>query len=248
MKLWFVAGSSIAAFMLYGGAMADPIPARSDTAASDHGPTAAPSGIAAPVGATIIRVASVTQAIAQVASAAVVTTPPAAPSALAEPPARPVKQHAIRKHTAALAKSAHRTREKLVAARSRRNTDAETRHTRLAAAKQRARNLRCVGKPETGTAAWYGGRYVGRRTSSGERLDATHATAAHRTLPLNSLARVTNLRNGRTVVVRVTDRGPVNDGLLIDMSPRAAAELHMKDAGLVPVRVEQVVEVPADTK
>jgi rare lipoprotein A len=106
--------------------------------------------------------------------------------------------------------------------------------------------VRCVGKPETGTAAWYGGRYIGRRTTSGERLDTIHATAAHRTLPLNSLARVTNLRNGRSVVVRVTDRGPVADDLLIDMSPRAAAELHMKEAGLAPVRVEQVVEVPAD--
>jgi len=248
MKLWFIAGSSIAAFMLYGGAMADPVSARSNTAASDHGPAAVHSGIAAPVAATVIRVASVTQAIAQVASAAVVTTPAAEPSASAEPLARPVKQHAVRKHIAALAKSAHRAKEERLAARSHRNTDKETLQRQLAAAEQRARNLRCVGKPETGTAAWYGGRYVGRRTSSGERLDTTHATAAHRTLPLNSLARVTNLRNGRTVVVRVTDRGPVNDALLIDMSPRAAAELHMKEAGLVPVRVEQVVEVPAEAK
>lgn len=105
-----------------------------------------------------------------------------------------------------------------------------------------------VGRAETGTAAWYGGRYIGRQTSSGSRLDTVHLTAAHRTLPLNSLARVTNLDNGRSVVVRVTDRGPISNSLLIDMSPKAADELQMKHAGIVPVRVEQVVEVPTDPK
>ncbi len=130
--------------------------------------------------------------------------------------------------------------------------------TKLAARANKSRNeraekpepmcVRPIGKVETGTAAWYGGRYVGRRTSSGSRLDTIHATAAHRTLPLNSLARVTNLENGRSVVVRVTDRGPISTSLLIDMSPKAADELRMKHAGLVPVRVEQVVEVPADSK
>lgn len=108
--------------------------------------------------------------------------------------------------------------------------------------------VRAVGKVETGRAAWYGGRYIGRRTSSGSRLDTIHPTAAHRTLPLNSLARVTNLENRRSVVVRVTDRGPFNASLLIDMSPKAADELHMKHAGVVPVSVEQVVEVPPDSK
>ena len=108
--------------------------------------------------------------------------------------------------------------------------------------------VRPIGEAESGTAAWYGGRYLGRRTSSGSRLDTIHPTAAHRTLPLNSLARVTNLDNGRSVVVRVTDRGPVSKSLLIDMSPKAADELHMRHAGLVPVTVEQVVEVPTDSK
>jgi rare lipoprotein A len=108
--------------------------------------------------------------------------------------------------------------------------------------------VRAVGKVETGSAAWYGGRYIGRRTSSGSRLDTIHPTAAHRTLPLNSLARVTNLQNRRSVIVRVTDRGPVNASLLIDMSPKAADELQMKHAGVVPVSVEQVVEVPPDAK
>lgn len=108
--------------------------------------------------------------------------------------------------------------------------------------------VQAVGKVETGSAAWYGGRYIGRRTSSGSRLDTIHPTAAHRTLPLNSLARVTNLENRRSVIVRVTDRGPVNASLLIDMSPKAADELHMKHAGVVPVSVEQVVEVSPEPK
>ena len=108
--------------------------------------------------------------------------------------------------------------------------------------------VQVVGARQVGTAAWYGGRYVGRRTSSGSTLDRVHATAAHRSLPLNSLVRVTNLKNGRSVVVRVTDRGPVSASLLIDVSPSAADDLDMKTAGLVPVAVEQVVEVPADAK
>jgi rare lipoprotein A len=126
--------------------------------------------------------------------------------------------------------------------------DKPGRHRHEKAAERDALCVRPIGKAETGTAAWYGGRYVGRRTTSGSRLDTIHPTAAHRTLPLNSLARVTNLRNGRSVVVRVTDRGPVSASLLIDMSPKAADELQMKHAGLVPVSVEQVVEVPPDSK
>jgi len=68
--------------------------------------------------------------------------------------------------------------------------------------------LQVVGKEEVGSAAWYGPRHLGHRTASGDRLDASRATAAHRSLPLNSLARVTNLKNGRSVIVKVTDRGP----------------------------------------
>jgi rare lipoprotein A (peptidoglycan hydrolase) len=111
-----------------------------------------------------------------------------------------------------------------------------------------AQRVRPVGPGQVGTAAWYGGSYLGRRTTSGEPLDTIHSTAAHRSLPLNSLARVTNLRNGRSVIVRVTDRGPVSETLLIDVSPSAAEQLDMKLAGVVPVTVEQVVEVPPDAK
>jgi rare lipoprotein A (peptidoglycan hydrolase) len=119
---------------------------------------------------------------------------------------------------------------------------------RLAEATRKIVQLRSVGPRQVGRAAWYGGHYVGQRTSSGELLDRIHATAAHRTLPLNSLVRVTNLANGRSVVVRITDRGPVSTELLIDMSPQAADQLAMKAAGVVPVSVEQVVEVPADAR
>jgi rare lipoprotein A len=111
-----------------------------------------------------------------------------------------------------------------------------------------AQRVRPLGPGQVGSAAWYGGTYLGRRTTSGETLDTIHSTAAHRSLPLNSLARVTNLRNGRSVIVRVTDRGPVSETLLIDVSPSAADQLDMRSAGVVPVIVEQVVEVPPDAK
>jgi peptidoglycan lytic transglycosylase len=101
-------------------------------------------------------------------------------------------------------------------------------------------SLQVTGHPEIGSAAWYGPRHLGHRTASGDRLDDVHATAAHRSLPLNSLARVTNLKNGRSVVVKVTDRGPWRSSLLIDVSPKAAEELDMKRAGIVPVRIESV--------
>jgi rare lipoprotein A len=102
--------------------------------------------------------------------------------------------------------------------------------------------LRVIGQRQIGRAAWYGGRHLGRRTASGDVLDSDRPTAAHRSLPLNSYARVTNLNNGRSVVVVVTDRGPSGGGgRLIDVSPRAADELDMKHDGVVPVAVEPVV-------
>ena len=105
--------------------------------------------------------------------------------------------------------------------------------------------VRVVGQREIGSAAWYGGRHIGRLTASGTRLDAVHATAAHRSLPLSSLARVTNLTNGRSVVVKITDRGPVSRSLLIDVSPRAAAELDMVNSGIAKVCIEPVAPAPA---
>lgn len=101
--------------------------------------------------------------------------------------------------------------------------------------------LKVVGQRQVGSAAWYS--LVGQRTASGDTLDVVRATAAHRSLPLLSLARVTNLKNGRSVIVKVTDRGPVSHNLLIDLSPRAADMLDMKRAGVVPVSIEPVIEV-----
>jgi peptidoglycan lytic transglycosylase len=97
-----------------------------------------------------------------------------------------------------------------------------------------------VSRREIGRASWYGNRHVGRKTATGERLDSVHPTAAHRTLPLYSLVKVTNLNNGRSVVVTINDRGPVSPRLLIDVSPRAADELNMRSDGIVPVAIEQV--------
>jgi rare lipoprotein A (peptidoglycan hydrolase) len=106
-------------------------------------------------------------------------------------------------------------------------------------------SMQVVGKREIGSAAWYGGSLVGRRTATGERLDAVHATAAHRSLPLNSLVRVTNLSNGRSVIATINDRGPVSRSLLIDVSPSVADELDMKRAGIATVAVEPVTRTPS---
>jgi rare lipoprotein A len=97
-----------------------------------------------------------------------------------------------------------------------------------------------VGPRQIGRAAWYGGFHVGLQTASGAVLDTVHPTAAHRTLPLNTLVRVTNMKNGRSVVVLVNDRGPVSPSLIIDLSPRAAQALDMIQDGIVPVSVEPV--------
>jgi rare lipoprotein A len=105
--------------------------------------------------------------------------------------------------------------------------------------------VRPIGARQVGAASWYGGNHVGRLTASGVPLDTIHNTAAHRSLPLRSLARVTNLKNGRCIIVRVTDRGPVSERFVIDLSPSAARELDMVEAGVVPVVVEPVALVEA---
>jgi rare lipoprotein A (peptidoglycan hydrolase) len=94
------------------------------------------------------------------------------------------------------------------------------------------------GAREIGKAAWY--NFVGRSTSTGERLDTVTATAAHRTLPLSSYAKVTNLDSGRSVIVRINDRGPWTRRFIIDLSPRAADVLDMKRAGVASVVVEPI--------
>jgi rare lipoprotein A len=89
-----------------------------------------------------------------------------------------------------------------------------------------------------GIASWYGPRFDGRTTASGERFDEDALTAAHETLALGTRVRVTNLRNGRSVVVRINDRGPHYRGRSIDLSRGAAARLGMIHPGTAPVRIE----------
>ena len=93
---------------------------------------------------------------------------------------------------------------------------------------------------QSGKASWYGGRHHGGPTASGERFNKNAMTAAHRSFPMGTRVRVTNLKNGRSVIVRINDRGPYGKGRIIDLSEAAAAKLDMIEAGVVPVRVERL--------
>ena len=89
-----------------------------------------------------------------------------------------------------------------------------------------------------GAASWYGPGFYGRTTANGERLRKGTLTAAHRTLPFGTKVRVTNLSNGRSVVVRINDRGPFKYHRVIDLAHGAASQLRMMQAGEVPVKLE----------
>jgi rare lipoprotein A len=93
---------------------------------------------------------------------------------------------------------------------------------------------------ETGLASFYGRHLQGRRTASGERYDAAALTCAHRTQPFGAFLRVTELETGRSVVVRVNDRGPFVQGRVVDLSYAAARRLGMVQRGVARVRVERV--------
>jgi rare lipoprotein A len=94
---------------------------------------------------------------------------------------------------------------------------------------------------QLGVASWYGKRFHGKRTSSGERYDMYAMTAAHPLLVIPSYARVTNLDNGKSVVVRINDRGPFHDGRLIDLSYAAAYKLDYVGRGSARVEVEAII-------
>jgi rare lipoprotein A len=102
-----------------------------------------------------------------------------------------------------------------------------------------------IGKSQIGRAAWY--NWVGSRTASGEILDWVTPTAAHRSLPLASYARVTNLDTGRAVVVKINDRGPYRRRFIIDLSPRAAEEIGVVRSGIAAVSVEPLGGVRASS-
>src|SRR5262249_33301774 len=93
---------------------------------------------------------------------------------------------------------------------------------------------------EEGNASWYGAPFHGRRASNGEVYDMYKLTAAHRTLPFNATVRVTNLNNGKSTTVRITDRGPFVDNRIIDLSLAAAREIESVGPGVVPVRLEVI--------
>ncbi|HXY47824.1 MAG TPA: septal ring lytic transglycosylase RlpA family protein [Terriglobales bacterium] len=97
---------------------------------------------------------------------------------------------------------------------------------------------------ESGLASWYGAPYHQRRESNGEIYDMHAMTAAHRTLPLSSIVRVTNVKTGSTAVVRITDRGPFVPGRILDLSFAAAKKLDVWQAGVAEVKME-VMQAPA---
>ncbi len=96
------------------------------------------------------------------------------------------------------------------------------------------------GRPQVGTASWYGEKYHGRKTANGEIFNMHKLTAAHRKLPLVTIVKVTNLKNRKSVVVRVNDRGPYIRGRIIDLSYAAAKEIEMVKDGIAKVKIEIV--------
>ena len=93
---------------------------------------------------------------------------------------------------------------------------------------------------QTGTASWYGRQFHGRKTASGETFDMNALTAAHRSLPLNCYIRVTNKNTGKSVVVKVNDRGPFHGNRVLDLSYGAAKQLGITSAGTANVNIERV--------
>lgn len=88
-----------------------------------------------------------------------------------------------------------------------------------------------------GTASWYGGRFHGRKTASGERFNMYALTAAHRTLPFGSIVKVTEVKSGKSVIVRITDRGPFHGRRIIDLSRGAAQRLGIIKAGTARIKL-----------
>jgi rare lipoprotein A len=129
----------------------------------------------------------------------------------------------------------------LGAAQGPNNSEASSAQTRAVQAKPEVRKQTGKNQPyQIGTASWYGEYFVGKPTASGEDFDMYDMTAAHPTLPLGSYVRVTNLRNGRVVVVKINDRGPVVPGRIIDLSFGAAQVLQFEQRGLQKVRLDLV--------
>jgi len=101
---------------------------------------------------------------------------------------------------------------------------------------------------ETGKASYYGGRWIGRLTANGEHYHSTDCTAAHKHLPFNTMVRVTNLKNNKSVIVRINNRGPYAKGRILDLSIVAAKKIEMIGDGIVPIRAEVLKKIPVMTK
>ncbi|MFM8888227.1 MAG: septal ring lytic transglycosylase RlpA family protein [Chthoniobacterales bacterium] len=99
-----------------------------------------------------------------------------------------------------------------------------------------------------GKASYYYGRWIGRLTANGETYRAADVTAAHKTLPFNTMVRVTNLKNGKSVIVRINNRGPYVKGRILDLSLVAAQTIDMTTAGVVPVKAEILRKIPVVAK
>src|SRR5688572_20370737 len=96
----------------------------------------------------------------------------------------------------------------------------------------------CAGYTETGKASYYSNKLAGRKMANGEKYDPDRLTAAHKTLPFDTRIKVVNPANGRSVKVKVTDRGPFAPGRVVDLSYRAAEKLDMLQSGVVPVKLK----------
>ncbi len=147
-------------------------------------------------------------------------------TASAQGSARPVKAARLK---AAEAKKAAETK-KAAAAKSRADAREAARAAREAREAQAGRSR--------GKASWYGPKFHGKETASGEKFDRNGLTAAHRDLPFGTRVRVTNTHNGRAIIVRINDRGPYSRGRLIDLSEGAARKIGMMRAGTARVLVE----------
>ena len=103
-------------------------------------------------------------------------------------------------------------------------------------------------QPQRGTASYYADRFSGRKMANGARFNPNGNNAAHRTLPLGTTAKVTNLDNGKTTEVKIEDRGPYVGGRVIDLSPKTAEQLDMKKEGTAPVVVTPVAVPEKDER
>ena len=115
----------------------------------------------------------------------------------------------------------------------------------LAACAQQAPRPQAPSFSQVGVASYYAAKFEDHKTADGERFDSKALTAAHRTLPIGTMVRVTNLQNQRSVVVRINDRGPFSRHRIIDLSPAAASALGIRDQGLMRVKVETLGEQAA---